>query len=90
MKYLIVEHTFNPPLNEEDLKGISERLGPCLEQHNIKPMRFYLSDDRSRMICAFEAPDAESVRIAHRTAKVEFDRVWVGEAFIRKLEEVTE
>ncbi len=90
MKYLIVEHTFDPPLNEEDLNNISERLGPCLEQHKIKAMRSYVSDDGSRMLCVFEAPDAESVRIAHRTAKVDFDRVWVGEAFIRNLEEVTE
>jgi hypothetical protein len=46
--------------------------------------------DKTRGFFVFEAPDAESVRIAHRTAKVEFDRVWVGEAFIRKLEEITE
>ncbi len=90
MKYLIVEHSFDPPLKEEDLNNISERLGPCLEQHKIKAMRSYVSDDGSRMLCVFEAPDAESVRIAHRTANVDFDSVWVGEAFIKNLEEITE
>jgi len=52
-------------------------------------MRTYVSADRSRGLCVFEAPDAESVRIAHRSANVDFDRVWVGDAFIKNLEEFT-
>lgn len=87
MKYLIVEHTFEPPLNEEEFNNMSARLSPCLEQYKVKSMRTYVSDDGSRMICCFEASDAETVRIAHRTANVEFDRVWVGELFLKALEE---
>jgi len=90
MKHLIVEHTFEPPLTDEEFNKMSTRLQPCLQQHQIKLMRTYVSADRSRGLCVFDAPDAETVRIAHRTANVEFNRVWVGEAFIRNLEEVTE
>ncbi len=90
MKHFIVEHTFEPPLTDEEFNNMSARLQPCLQQHQIKLMRTYVSDDRSRGLCVFEASDAETVRIAHRTANIEFDRVWVGEAFIRNLEEVSE
>jgi len=89
MKHFIVEHTFEPPLTDEEFNNMSARLQPCLQQQQIKLMRTYVSVDRSRGICVFEASDAETVRIAHRTANIEFDRVWVGEAFIRNLEEVT-
>jgi len=90
MKYLIVEHRYKTPISDEEFNYMSARLAPCLQQHQIKLMRTYVSDDRSRGLCVFEAPDAESVRIAHRTANVDFDRVWMGRAFIKNLEELTE
>jgi hypothetical protein len=38
-----------------------------------------LSADRHRMICTFEAPDAESVRQAYRQADVGFSKVWTAQ-----------
>ncbi|MBI4501672.1 MAG: hypothetical protein HY700_10975 [Gemmatimonadetes bacterium] len=34
-----------------------------------------------RIICEFEAPDAEAARTAYRNAEVPFDRVWVAEVY---------
>lgn len=39
-------------------------------------MHSYLSDDRTRMFCVFEATDAETVRMAHRHAGVDHADVW--------------
>ena len=43
--------------------------------------RSSLSLDRLRMTCEFEAPDAESVREALRTAGVPYERVWTANVY---------
>jgi hypothetical protein len=47
-------------------------------------MRSYLSLDRKRMVCEFEAPDAEAVRASYRSAGVAFDRVWSAHLYKRE------
>jgi hypothetical protein len=83
MPRLIVEHTYDPPLSEEEHRRAASQLDPCLEAHGARWMCSYLSHDRRRMICEFEAPDAETVRQSMRSAGVSFDRVWSGEVFRR-------
>src|SRR4028119_2414089 len=39
---------------------------------------------RHRMICTFEAPDAESVRQAYRQADVGFSKVWTAQVIERE------
>jgi hypothetical protein len=78
MAILVVEHTFEPPLTEQSLKAAFDRLGPCLEAHGARWVRSYLSSDGGRMICEFEAADAEAVRASMRESQVPFDRVWPG------------
>jgi hypothetical protein len=81
MPHLIVEHSYDPPLTDEQHHQAARRLDPCLEAHGARWIATYLSADRTRMICEFEAPDAEAVRTSMRSADVPFDRVWVGEVF---------
>ena len=76
MVMFVVEHAFDPPLTEASLKAAFDRLGPCLETHGAKWRRSYLSADMKRLICEFEAGDAESLRASMRSAKVPFDKVW--------------
>ncbi len=76
MAYLVMERTFEEPLTDEELDRMMTRLNPCLEQYDVRWIRSYLSSTRRRMICAFEAPDAEAVRIAYRTAGLPFESVW--------------
>jgi hypothetical protein len=83
MPRLIVEHTYDPPLTEEAHRRAAQRLDPCLDAHGARWMCSYISHDRRRMICEFEAPDAESVRQSMRSADVTFDRVWTSEVFRR-------
>jgi hypothetical protein len=83
MPRLIVEHSYDPPLTDEEHRRAAQRLDPCLDAHGARWMCSYLSHDRRRMICEFEAPDAESVRQSMRSADVAFDHVWTSEVFRR-------
>lgn len=76
MARIIVERSFDPPMTEEQEAQWARRLDPCLEVRNAAWRRTSLSTDRRHMVCEFEATDAETVREAHRTADVPFDRVW--------------
>ena len=80
---LIVESVFEPPLTDEQHNQCAKRLDPCLEAHGATWMRSYLSHDRKRMFCHFEAPDAEAVRESYRSADVNFERVWTAELYSR-------
>jgi hypothetical protein len=45
-------------------------------------LQLLVSSDRKRMIYIYTAPDAESVRLAHRKARQPLDSVWVSSPFI--------
>jgi hypothetical protein len=76
MPYLIAEYRFDPPLTDDQLNRDSAALQPCLQTHGVRRLRTYLAADRTRGFCEFEAADAESVRLAFRSAKVGFKRVY--------------
>lgn len=84
MAHLIVEHTFETPLTDEEHGRLGQRLDKCLEAYGALWMRSYLSTDRRRMVCEFEAVDAEAVRASYRSASVKFDRVWTAELYARE------
>jgi hypothetical protein len=81
MERLVVENSFDVPVTDEVRADWTRRLSPCLEAYGARWTRSYLSRDRMRMICEFEAPDAESIRTAVRNAGMPFDRVWVADVF---------
>jgi len=79
MAHVILERSFAPPLTDERLEEITGRLQPCLDRGGVRWIRSCQSRDRTRLICEFEAPDADVVRGALMQARVEHDRVWSGE-----------
>jgi hypothetical protein len=81
MARILVEQVFDPPMSEEAYAAFSKRLDPCLEARNAFWRRSYVSKDRRRMTCEFEAPDAEMVREAMRSAGLPFERAWSAEVF---------
>lgn len=76
MVQLIVERNFDTPLTDADIADMGSRLLPCIAQYGGEWLQSYVSADRKHTVCAFDAPDAESVRMAHRTAEVRLDKVW--------------
>ncbi len=79
MHTFIVERTFESPPSDEDLSAAGIRERPCLKIYGVAWRRSLLSDDRLRMVCQYEGPDAESVRKTQREAGNAFDRVWAAE-----------
>jgi len=73
---VIVERSFSAPDTFERLKAIVDTKAWCLEQHRVNWARSFLSSDGRRMLCLYEAPDAESVRLAQREAELPVDTVW--------------
>jgi hypothetical protein len=79
MPRIMVERSFDPPFTHDDLEAVSERIGGCLELYGVRWIRSRFSADRRRMICEYEAPDAQSVRDVQNSAQASFDRVWAAE-----------
>jgi hypothetical protein len=78
MAVVIVERSFPKPIEFVHLHKGMERARPCLALHGVRLLQSFLSPDRQRMICMYEAADAESVRIANRQAGTEFERAWTA------------
>ena len=80
MSHMIVETVFDPPTTDEDRDASAAKLHPCLDGNGVRWVRSFVSKDRRRGICIFEAPDADAVRTAYRSAGVVFERVWAADA----------
>ncbi|MGL5059249.1 MAG: nickel-binding protein [Microcoleus sp.] len=79
MAIIKVETVADRPIIPEILQDEYLRKLPCLEVRNARWQYSLLSVDRDRMICTFEAPDAESVRQAYRQAKADFGKkIWTA------------
>jgi Nickel responsive protein SCO4226-like len=78
MSLVMVERTFPEPVELPDIQAIEDRGASCLEAHGVRFLKTYFSRDRRRMMCLYEAPDAESVRLAQTKAGVPFDKAWTG------------
>jgi Protein of unknown function (DUF4242) len=83
MAVLVLEQSFEIPITPEELNDVAARVDRCLEAHGARWMRSYLSLDRKRMICEFEAADAEQVRESYRSAGVSFKGVWAADVYSR-------
>jgi hypothetical protein len=79
MTKIIVERRFAAPIADADLTAFAARQQNCLDIHRVTYRRSLLSQDRQRMICEYEAPDAESVRRVQREAEGPFESVWVAD-----------
>lgn len=78
MSLIIVETDAKQPLTMEVLNAIDRRVSPCLKERDVKWCSSLVSGDRYRMICTYDAPDAESVREAHRRGRYQSSRTWTG------------
>jgi SAM-dependent methyltransferase len=81
MARVMAEQVFTEPLNDERAAEHAKKLDPCLELRRGTWRRTSLAIDRLRMVCEFEAPDAEAVREAFRNAGIRFERVWTADVY---------
>lgn len=73
---VLVERSFTRPVTVEQIQVIEDAAAGCLQSHRLRFVRTYASLDGRRMLCLYQAPDAESVRLAQREAGMPLDRVW--------------
>jgi hypothetical protein len=73
---VLVERSFADPVRIEDIQAIENDNAWCLRAHRVTFVRSFFSSDRKRMLCLYQAPDAESVRLAQRDARMPMDAVW--------------
>jgi hypothetical protein len=73
---VLVERSFDEPVRVEDIQAIEDAKAWCLQAHRVKFARTFFAHDRKRMLCLYQGPDAESVRVAQRSAGMPMDTVW--------------
>jgi hypothetical protein len=78
VEHVISERSFVEPISFADIEAMAERASWCFDLHHVGYRRSFLSLDGRRMVCHFEAPDAESVRNALRQLDKPFERVWTA------------
>ena len=81
MARVMVERKFDDAASFDELQAQEDRFAWCAEQYDVTFIRTYFSKDRKRMICEYEAPDAEAVRTLQRTASLPFERIWTATVF---------
>src|SRR5450432_2574051 len=81
MARVLAEQVFQEPLTDDRYRAFSKALDPCLEIRNGHWRRSSLALDKLRMICEFEAPDAEAVREAFTASGLAFERIWTANVY---------
>ncbi len=72
---VLVERSFQDPVTFEEIRSVANASNGCFRTHRVKHVRTFLSLDGKRMVCFYNAPDAESVRITQREAALPVDTV---------------
>jgi predicted transcriptional regulator len=79
MATVILEHHFGGRLFDIDCyNAAQQRSAPCLAINDVRHVVSYLTPDSRRMICVFDAPDAEAVRRTARQLGYRYDNVWTA------------
>jgi len=73
---VLVERNFATPVTLDEIQAIEDAGAACLSTRNVQFVRTFFSLARTRMVCLYRAPDAESVREAQRAAHMPVDGVW--------------
>lgn len=82
MEVVVVERLLDKPYTFAELDELERSAQSCFQLHQVRALRSYFSKDRKRMICLYEAPDAEAVRVANRKAGLPFETVWSADVFV--------
>ena len=61
MSYVVLEREFPEPLSSDDVRQMAASVR-CLDLYRVRPICSYLMPDGMRLVCIFEAPDAEALR----------------------------
>jgi len=74
---IVLEREFPEPLTADDVRQMA-RETQCLELYRVKPIRSYLMPNGKRLVCIFEAPDAEALRAVSRINQFPPGPIWAS------------
>jgi len=77
---VLVARSFPEPVTLESIRALAPVGGSCMDTHRVRFAGSFFALDQRRMLCLYQAPDAESVRIVQRAMRMPFDSV---QAFAR-------
>lgn len=76
MQRVMMDQVMDPPVRIDDLPAMEQRGAWCLEQYRVRHITSLLSLDGRRLVCSFDAPDAEAVRNTMRQLGTPAQNVW--------------
>ncbi|VEP18073.1 conserved hypothetical protein [Hyella patelloides LEGE 07179] len=79
MVHVVIEATYNPPLNDETMEALEKKITPCLKARNLIWIRSLISRDGRRSVCEYKAADTETVREVYRQIGINVKSAWVAE-----------
>ena len=62
MSDVVLERTFETPVTKEEVRSMAMDLSTCMGIYDVTWQESLLAADGKKMICHFEAPDAEALR----------------------------
>ncbi|MCE8045058.1 DUF4242 domain-containing protein [Halomonas daqingensis] len=79
---VLVERHFAAPVTFEAIQALENAGAACLSNHRVRFLRTHFSLDRQRMHCLYQAPDAESVRLAQHQAGMPVSSIWAFQRIV--------
>lgn len=74
---IVLEREFDEPLTAADVRRLASQ-AQCLGLYRVKPICSYLMPGGRRMVCIFEAPDAEALRSVGRGNQFRDATIWAA------------
>jgi hypothetical protein len=78
MSNVFLERQFEEMVTDDDLVSMASESSACFDLHRVDWQESFLSRDRTRLLCHYRAPDAESVRTALRSLNADMRVHWPG------------
>lgn len=73
---VVVERMFEEPTPFADLETREATSRWCLDSHRVRPLMSYVASSSRIVVCFYEAPDAEAVRLAQVEADMPYTHIW--------------
>ena len=81
MSTVVMERVVDEPATDEHIEGLRKAAEVCFEINDVVRQKTYVSADRKRFVCVFEARDVESVRRSLESAGVDYQHIYSATSF---------
>ena len=79
MSEVVMLREFDHPLDKDEFYAMARDAMGCLELYRADWQESFMAADGSRLVCRFQAPDSEAIRLLSRGDGATEKSVWSGE-----------